>query len=83
MDAAIAMGRLIRARKLDVAVGYTTFSSCAPRQKGCNAARTRGYLGRLCLLQLRVPPRSGGRHQAAGWRVGTSWRAPDHHEDDH
>lgn len=44
VDAALAMGRLIRANKLDVAVGYTTFSSCAPRQKKCDAAKT-GYTG--------------------------------------
>jgi len=45
VDAALAMGRLIRSNKLDVAVGYTTFSSCAPRQKKCDAAKTGGYTG--------------------------------------
>lgn len=45
VDAALAMGRMIRAKKLDVAVGYTTFSSCVPRQKGCDAAKTGGYTG--------------------------------------
>lgn len=45
VDAALAMGRMIRAKKLDVAVGYTTFSSCVPRQKGCDAAKAGGYTG--------------------------------------
>lgn len=45
LDAALAMGRMIRSRKMDVAVGYTTFTSCAPRQKGCDAAKTGGYTG--------------------------------------
>jgi hypothetical protein len=45
VDAALAMGRMIRARKLDVAVGYTTFLSCAPRQKKCDAEKAGGYKG--------------------------------------
>jgi hypothetical protein len=45
VDAAFAMGRLIRAKELDVAVGYTTFSTCAPRQKGCDADKKGGYVG--------------------------------------
>jgi len=45
VDAAMATGRMIRARKLDVAVGYTTFSSCVPRQKGCDAKKIGGYKG--------------------------------------
>ena len=45
VDAALAMGRMIRAKKMDVAVGYTTFTSCAPRQKDCKAAKTGGYTG--------------------------------------
>jgi hypothetical protein len=45
VDAAFAMGRLIRAKGLDVAVGYTTFASCAPRQKGCKPGETGTYTG--------------------------------------
>jgi hypothetical protein len=30
---------------LEVAVGYTTFASCAPRQKDCDAAKKGGYTG--------------------------------------
>ena len=45
IDAALKMGRIIRARGLDVAVGYTVFASCAPRQKGCEAAKSGGYRG--------------------------------------
>lgn len=45
LDAAFAMGRMIRARGLDVAVGYTTFATCVPRQSGCDAERKGGYRG--------------------------------------
>lgn len=45
VEAAFAMGRQIRALGLDVAVGYTTFSSCAPTQKGCEVDKKVGYTG--------------------------------------
>ena len=45
LQAAFEMGRMIRARGLDVAVGYTTFTSCAPRQEGCKAETEGGYRG--------------------------------------
>jgi hypothetical protein len=45
LDAAFAMGRMIRAKGLDVAVGYTRFVSCAPRQKDCEAGKMGGYIG--------------------------------------
>ncbi|WP_162704272.1 hypothetical protein [Ensifer sp.] len=35
VDAAMALGRIIRARKLDVAVGKTRFIGCQPQQKDC------------------------------------------------
>ncbi|HUR42840.1 MAG TPA: hypothetical protein VMZ01_01945 [Aestuariivirga sp.] len=35
VDAALAIGTLIRARKLDVAVGWTFFTGCWPQLKGC------------------------------------------------
>ncbi|WP_152980055.1 hypothetical protein [Mesorhizobium sp. 1M-11] len=45
LNAALAMGRMIRQRGLDVAVGYTTFTTCAPRQSGCDAEKKGGYKG--------------------------------------
>ncbi len=35
VDAALAIGTMIRARKLDVAVGWTFFTGCWPQQKDC------------------------------------------------
>jgi hypothetical protein len=35
VEAALEMGRLIRARQLDVAVAATEFDGCAPEQKNC------------------------------------------------
>lgn len=35
VDAALAIGRMIRERKLDVAVGWTLYSGCAPKDKAC------------------------------------------------
>jgi hypothetical protein len=35
IDAALAIGRMIRERGLSVAVGYTSFSGCAPDSKSC------------------------------------------------
>ena len=35
VDAALAIGNMIRARHLDVAVGWTLFSGCAPQGKDC------------------------------------------------
>lgn len=47
---ALAMGRLIREKKLDVAVGRTAFSSCSPETKGCKGGYTGWALpiGALC-----------------------------------
>ncbi len=45
MDAAFAIGRLIRAKKLDVAVGVTRFLSCAPRAKDCVLEKGKPYIG--------------------------------------
>ena len=35
MNAALAIGQLIRARKLDVAVGFTYYAGCEPKNKAC------------------------------------------------
>jgi hypothetical protein len=42
---AFEMGRLIRKRKLDVAVGYTTFTSCDPRSNGCDPKKLQTLTG--------------------------------------
>ncbi|ESW94690.1 hypothetical protein X769_32170 [Mesorhizobium sp. LSJC268A00] len=47
VDAAIAMGRMIRKNKLDIAVGRTWFVGCEPGMKNCkeNDARGAHYIG--------------------------------------
>jgi hypothetical protein len=42
---AFEMGRLIRKRKLDVAVGYTTFTSCDPRSDDCDSKKLQNLTG--------------------------------------
>ena len=44
VQAALAIGRLIRSKKLDVAVGRTAFLRCLPGQKNCQAPKG-GYRG--------------------------------------
>lgn len=52
VDAAIAMGRMIRKNKLDIAVGRTWFVGCEPGAKNCkeNDARGSHYLGNPYVL---------------------------------
>ncbi|MBZ9993478.1 hypothetical protein [Mesorhizobium sp. BH1-1-4] len=47
VDAALALGRMIRKNKLDVAVGVTIFSDCQPEVRNCNDNRGKGadYFG--------------------------------------
>jgi hypothetical protein len=47
VDAALALGRLIRARRLEVAVGKTRFIGCQPQQKDCRENDGKGarYIG--------------------------------------
>ena len=42
VDAALALGRLIRQNKLDTAVGKTRFTGCQPEQKDCTANDGKG-----------------------------------------
>jgi hypothetical protein len=61
LDAAMAMGRLIRERKLDVAVGFTSFQGCAPGDKTCKPPREhkgvyRGFVGEVRALCLSACP---------------------------
>jgi hypothetical protein len=44
VQAALAIGRLIRSKKLDLAVGRTAFLRCLPGQKNCQAPKG-GYRG--------------------------------------
>ncbi|TPL62820.1 hypothetical protein [Mesorhizobium sp. B2-3-15] len=47
VDAALALGRMIRKNKLDIAVGVTVFSDCQPETKNCgdNKGRSADYFG--------------------------------------
>lgn len=47
VDAALALGRMIRKNKLDIAVGVTVFSGCQPEAKKCNDNKGKGadYFG--------------------------------------
>ena len=79
VSSALAMGRMIRARKLDVAVGWTLYSGCGPTTKTCTlpkgqhgvyqgiAATGQGYCASACPFIL-----AGGirRLQGAGAYVG-------------
>lgn len=49
VEAAWELGRILRARKLDIGVGLTRFDECAPGQKGCklDPARKGIYSGAL------------------------------------
>lgn len=49
VEAALELGRILRARKLDIGVGLTRFVECAPEQKGCklDPARKGIYQGAL------------------------------------
>jgi hypothetical protein len=47
VEAALALGRMIRRNKLDIAVGKTRFTGCQPDVKGCreNNGKGAGYFG--------------------------------------
>lgn len=47
VEAAMAMGRMIREKKLDVAIGWTWFLGCQPAEKDCklNAGKGAPYFG--------------------------------------
>ncbi|WP_435053079.1 hypothetical protein [Mesorhizobium australicum] len=47
VDAALALGRMIRKNKLDIAVGVTVFSGCQPEAKNCgdNKGKSADYFG--------------------------------------
>jgi hypothetical protein len=45
VTSAFEIGRLIRKRKLDVAVGYVTFTSCDPRLEECDSRKLKTLTG--------------------------------------
>lgn len=45
VDAALALGQMIRENKLDIAVGTTALSGCAPEIRDCNVGKGVDYLG--------------------------------------
>ncbi len=45
VDSSLAMGRLIRARGLDVGVGRTNFIGCSPGAKGCKPRKDGTFIG--------------------------------------
>jgi hypothetical protein len=52
VDAALAIGRIVRARGLDVIVGRTDFSGCAPGRKDCKLPKSRKGVYRGGLVSL-------------------------------
>ena len=69
VDAALAIGTMIRARELDVAVGWTSFSGCEPRQKQCKPGVYKGtvfnygsYCASACPFIL-----AAGQQRLLGW----------------
>ena len=85
VDAALALGRMIRKNKLDIAVGTTVFFGCEPGMKNCkdNEGKGADYFGMAyddgamcnsaCPLMF-----AGGVRRVVG-RLGLSRRPPDHH----
>jgi hypothetical protein len=50
VNAAIAIGRMIRAKKLDVAVGWTYYAGCEPKKKDCKLPKHQKGVYRGLLL---------------------------------
>ena len=87
MDAAIEIGRMIRARKLDVAVGWTLYDGCRPADKACKLPKAQkgiyrgmAYPGRaVCNSACPMVLAAGQRRLASPWsfvgvhQVRTTW----------
>ncbi|RWC38367.1 MAG: hypothetical protein EOS55_31075 [Mesorhizobium sp.] len=75
VEAALALGRLIRKNKLDIAIGKTVFSGCQPSAKGCpgrdkNGARYFGGVlayGAMCNSACPLMFAGGIRRLAGEW----------------
>jgi hypothetical protein len=73
INAAMRMGRLIRSKGLDVAIGYTVFKGCKPGDKSCKLPKAekgvfrgapsslRAFCHSACPLVL-----AGGKHRVVG-----------------
>lgn len=84
VETAIAMGKMIRKERLDVAVGSTVFAGCKPRDKGCatpakspaplfgNAVAYDGYCVRDCMVVL-----AAGKTRLAGYGTRVGWYLGD------
>jgi hypothetical protein len=73
INAAMRMGRMIRAKDLDVAVGYTTFTGCKPSEKSCKPPKDdkgvyRGTLSSINAFCFSACPLilAGGKHRVVG-----------------
>lgn len=74
VDAALAIGKMIRQRKLDVAVGWTHYSGCTPREKACKLLKENNNVyrglafayGGYCMSACPFILASGQRRLAAG-----------------
>ncbi|WP_162913931.1 hypothetical protein [Taklimakanibacter lacteus] len=80
VEAALALGEIIRTRKLDVGVGWTFFAGCWPGDRTCNVtARQKGrYYGTpfawraYCLAACLLAITGGRKRLAAGASLGTT-----------
>lgn len=77
VDAAMAMGRTVRARKLDTAVGGTVFMGCDPRDTACVPEKARGGIhrgapytfGATCSSACPLILAGGVRRLAGSWAL--------------
>lgn len=75
VDAAMAMGRAIRARKLDTVVGGTVFMGCDPRDAACVPEKAKGgvhrgapyTVGAMCSSACPLILAGGVRRLAGAW----------------
>ena len=83
LDAALEIGRMIRARGLTTIIGTTVVKGCSPRDETCNTGRPAGlaYQGYVtspgmcegaCLFV-----QAGGTRRAGYWITGAQLDAPD------
>jgi hypothetical protein len=84
VETSMAMGKMIRKERLDVAVGSTVFAGCKPRDKGCiapakspgplfgNAVSSGSGCTRDCMLVL-----AAGKTRVAGYGTLVGWHYTD------
>jgi hypothetical protein len=54
VNSALAMGQMIRERKLDVTVGWTLYSGCGPTSRGCAPSKAQGGVYRGLIIGMRA-----------------------------